>query len=85
MEEKDKLIDLYNTENRDKEAIVKVYSRIFELKKQMIEANIDAGNKARGILTKKQRKELDDMEARMHRRSYKGGMMGGMGGQMMRR
>ncbi|MCK5092759.1 MAG: periplasmic heavy metal sensor, partial [Gammaproteobacteria bacterium] len=54
MDEKDKLLDLYNTGNRDKEAIGKVYSKIFDLKQQMIEANIDAGNKARAILNEKQ-------------------------------
>ncbi len=74
MGEKDKLLDLYDTGMRDKEAIGKVYSRIFDLKKQMIEANIDAGNKARTILNEQQRKELDNIEGRMHNRSHMDGM-----------
>ena len=83
MDEKDKLMDLYDAGDRDKEAIGKVYSRIFDLKKQMIEANIDAGNKARAVLNEQQHKELDDIEDRTHYRSHMGGM--GMGGHMMGR
>lgn len=83
MDEKDKLTDLYSAGNRDKAAIGEVYSRIFDLKRQMIEANIEAGNKARAILTEQQRKELDDAEARMSIRSHMGDM--GMGGHMMGR
>ena len=49
----------------------------------MIEANIDAGNKARAVLNEQQRKELDDIEDRTHYRSHMGGMGMGMGGHMM--
>jgi len=72
MDESDKLYALYDASPRDAKAIGKVYSRIFDLKRQIIEASIVAGNKSEGVLTKEQRDRMGDMMGR-------GGRMGGMG------
>jgi Spy/CpxP family protein refolding chaperone len=82
-DEQDKLVDLYAAETRDPAAIGKVYGKIFDLKRQMIEASIAAGNKMETVLTDEQREQLKTMRHRMGMgrgmgMGY-GGMMGGMG------
>jgi len=50
----DKLFDLYKSNGRDAKAIGKVYTEIFDYRRQKIEAAIVAGNKAEDQLTKQQ-------------------------------
>ncbi|MGD8743222.1 MAG: Spy/CpxP family protein refolding chaperone [Granulosicoccaceae bacterium] len=69
MDEQDSLADLYDTDTRNASAIGKVYGKIFDLKRQVIEATVEAGNKRRAVLNKEQRERLNDMR----------GMMGGYG------
>ena len=74
MDEMETLRELYAADTRDSAAIGKVYSKIFDLKRQMIEASIDAGNQMEQILNKKQREQM--------KRMRRGGMMGGGMGMM---
>ncbi len=71
LEESAKLRDLYDTDAPDPKKISAVYERIFALKRQMIEANIEAHNKVRAVLTKEQQEQLKQMR--------RGGMGMGMG------
>ncbi|MFZ5510033.1 MAG: Spy/CpxP family protein refolding chaperone [Pseudomonadota bacterium] len=83
MDEQAKLRDLYGAEKRDPAAIGAQYQRIFDLRRQQIEASIAAHNQVEEVLTPEQRKALSDM---MRRGYMGGGMMGGpgmMGGQGM--
>ncbi len=50
----DKLFELYKAEPRDAKAIGKVYAEIFDRRRQIIEAQIEAGNKVYALLTKEQ-------------------------------
>ena len=58
MDEQSKLRDLYAADKRDPKIIGAVYGTIFNLKRQMIEATIDAQNRMEALLTDKQRQEL---------------------------
>jgi len=81
MDEQDKLCDLYAQERRDAKAIGSVYAKIFDMQRQMIEASIEAHNRAREVLTDEQRAQAKDV-----RRGMMGGQgrgMGMMGGHMM--
>ncbi len=71
MDEMDTLQELYAADTRDAAAIGKVYGKIFDLKRQIIEASIEAGNQMEQVLSTEQAEQLQ----RMRRR----GMMGGMG------
>lgn len=72
MDEQSKLRDLYEAEKRDPKAIGAAYQRIFDLRRQMIEATITAHNRIEELLTPEQRKT-----AREHwGRSWRGRMMG---------
>jgi Spy/CpxP family protein refolding chaperone len=72
MEEQIKLRDLYEAERRDPKAIGAAYQRIFDLRRQMIEATVAAHNRIEEFLTPEQRKV-----AREHwGRSWRGRMMG---------
>lgn len=74
MDEMETLRELYAADTRDSAAIGKVYSKIFDLKRQMIEASVDAGNQMEQILNKEQREQM--------KRMRRGGMMGGCMGMM---
>lgn len=58
LEESAKLRDLYDTDTPDPKKISAVYERIYALKRQMIEASIEAHNKMRAVLTKEQQEQL---------------------------
>jgi Spy/CpxP family protein refolding chaperone len=53
----DQLFKLYSGA-RDPKKIGKVYSEIFDLRRQMIELGIEAGNRVEGILNPEQRKAM---------------------------
>jgi Spy/CpxP family protein refolding chaperone len=72
MEESTKLRDLYDVDTPDAKKISAVYERIFALKRQTIEASIDAHNKMRAVLTKEQQEQLKNWR--------RGGMGMGPGG-----
>ncbi|MFQ5755906.1 MAG: Spy/CpxP family protein refolding chaperone [Acidiferrobacterales bacterium] len=84
MDEGSKLRGLYAKEPRDPKAIGAVYGKIFDYKRQMIEAKIAAMNNMQAVLTAEQREQLKQW--RHGRRSGPGaqGMPGrGMGRGMM--
>lgn len=72
MDEQVKLRDLYDAEMRDPAVIGAAYQRIFDLRRQMIEATVSAHNRIEALLTPEQRKT-----AREHwGQSWRGRMMG---------
>lgn len=75
MDSRDKLADLYDTAKPDPVKIGKVYDEIFKLKREMIQHHLEVHNKIYDLLTKDQRKEMDE------NRPYGFGHMGG--GMMM--
>jgi len=76
-DEADRLRDLYAAERPDPKTVGRAYSKIFDLKRQIIEARVAARNRVMDVLTPEQRKALRSMRERMRR-----GRMGvmGMGG-----
>lgn len=56
--EADKLFELYKYPKRDAKAIGKVYGKIFDYRRQIIENGIEAGNKVEEVLTTAQWKKL---------------------------
>lgn len=58
MEARDQLFVLYGDETPDPKKIGAVYAKIFDLRRQMIEAAIDAQNRQRAVLTAEQREHL---------------------------
>ena len=84
-DEEAKLRDLYAADKRDPKAIGAVYGSIYALKRQMIEAGIDAHNRMEALLTDAQRAQLKQMRSGMG--PGRRGMMGpgGMPGGMMNR
>jgi len=66
----DELATAYDKDEPDAKAIGKIYSKMFDKKRQMIEQSIETRNKIRAVLNKEQKEKFDNM----HRR---GGMMGG--------
>ena len=52
------LLELYADETPDPNKIGAVYGKIFDLRRQMIEATIEAQNRQRAILTDEQRSQL---------------------------
>jgi len=60
-DESDKLWELYSQERRDPTAIGKVYSKIFDIQRQMIEEKIAGHNKVEDQLTKEQRQQMRQM------------------------
>ncbi len=76
-DEADRLRDLYAAERPDPKAIGRAYSKIFDLKRQIVEARVAARNRIMDVLTPEQRKALKSMRERMRRGRM--GMMG-MGG-----
>ncbi len=65
------LYDLYSADRPDPKKIGAVYSQLFDIRRQMIEAQIDAQNRARDVLTKDQAAKFRQMQQH--------GMMGGWG------
>jgi Spy/CpxP family protein refolding chaperone len=61
MEENTKLRDLYDVDTPDPKKIGAVYERIYALKRQTIEASVEAHNKMRAVLTKEQQDQLKQM------------------------
>jgi Spy/CpxP family protein refolding chaperone len=72
LEESTKLRDLYDADTPDPKKISAVYERIYALKRQTIEASIEAHNKMRAVLTKEQQEQLKNWR--------RGGMGMGPGG-----
>ena len=66
----------YAGEPPDPAAVGAVYGKIFDLKRQMIEARLKSKNSAKDVLTEEQRAKMKEMK---HKR---GGMMQGQGGKM---
>jgi Spy/CpxP family protein refolding chaperone len=58
MDESSQLRDLYGADKWDPKAIGAVYGKIFDLKRQMIEASITAHNRREAVLTQEQRDQL---------------------------
>lgn len=92
LDEEAKLRDLSAADTRDPAAIGKVYGKIFDLRRQTIEAEIDARNRAEAVLTKEQREQMKQWQRGMGmggRGAMGPGMMGpggtgpGMGPGMM--
>lgn len=71
LDERAKLRDLYSADKRDPTTIGAEYQRIFDLRRQMIEAGISAQNRVEEVLSPEQRQKARDLM----RRRY--GMMGG--------
>jgi len=68
-----RLRDLYEADKRDPTAIGAEYKKIFDLKREMIEAMVDTQNRIEALLTPDQLRQLKDMRR----------MRGGMGHPMM--
>ena len=86
MDQEDKLFDLYADQMPDPKKIGSVYGKIFDLRRQMIEAAIEAQNRQRAILTDEQRRQLRNgghRHSHEHHRSRPEGMGPGHDGQMM--
>jgi Spy/CpxP family protein refolding chaperone len=64
-DEEAKLRDLYAADKRDPKAIGAVYGSIYALKRQMIEAGIDAHNRMEALLSDAQRAQLKQMGSGM--------------------
>lgn len=72
MDEQAKLRDLYEADKRDPAAIGAAYQRVFDLRRQMIEATVAAHNKIEELLTPEQRKTAREYWGQ----SWRGRMMG---------
>ena len=53
-----KLRRLYAAQPRDAKAIGAVYGHIFDVRRQMIEATVEASNRAEAVLTEEQREQF---------------------------
>lgn len=80
MDQQAKMRDLFREEKLDMKKIGAVYDAFSALRKQLLEARVNATNRIREILTKEQRDELKQL---YRGRGY--GMGPGMGGGKMRR
>ncbi len=60
-----KLRDLYEADKRDPKAIGAEYQKIFDLKRQIIEAIVDTQNRIEDVLTPDQRAHLKEMRHKM--------------------
>lgn len=76
LDEQSKLSDLHAAERPDSKKIGAVYGALFDIRRQMIEAKIDAMNRARDVLNKDQLNRLKNLENRGH-------AAGGMHSEMM--
>lgn len=64
-DESAKLRDLYEADKRDPKAIGAEYQKIFDIKRQMIEAMVDTENHMEELLTPEQLRQLKDMRHHM--------------------
>jgi Spy/CpxP family protein refolding chaperone len=82
----------YAGERPDPAAVGAVYGKIFDLKRQMIEARLKSKNSAKDVLTEEQRAKMKKMKhkrrgmkqgqgGKMQGQNCQGGMMQGQGGQ----
>ena len=76
MDIRDELADKFDAKELDAKGIGKIYSKLFDKQRQLIEQNIQLRNRMRSVLNKDQQNEFDQMR--------RGGMMGGGMGMMMR-
>jgi Spy/CpxP family protein refolding chaperone len=60
------LRDLYEADQRDPVAIGKEYQKVFDLKRQMIEAYLDTQNRIEDVLTPDQRAQIKEERLKMH-------------------
>ncbi len=65
MDEATKLRDLYEADKRDPKAISAEYQKIFDMKRQMIEAMVDTQNHVEELLTPAQLAKLKEMRHKM--------------------
>jgi Spy/CpxP family protein refolding chaperone len=81
LDERAKLYDLYAADRPDPKKIGPVYGAIFDIRRQMIETQIDAMNRAKDILNKEQLEKLKQLQ--QGGGSAAGGMPHGMMHEMM--
>jgi Spy/CpxP family protein refolding chaperone len=62
LDERAKLYDLYAVDRPDPKKIGQVYGAIFDVRRQMIETQIDAMNRAKDILNKDQLEKLKQLQ-----------------------
>ena len=80
---KEELRKAHSEDRPDPKAVGMVYSRMFDLKRQMIEASIEAKNSAMDTLTGEQISQLKKMKHKRRKFMHgQGGMMHGQGGMM---
>ncbi len=60
-----KLRDLYEADKRDPKAIGAEYQKIFDIKRQMIEAMVDTQNRVEALLTPEQLRQMKEMHNKM--------------------
>jgi Spy/CpxP family protein refolding chaperone len=65
MDEAAKLRDLYEADKRDPKAISAEYQKVFDMKRQMIEAMVDTQNHVEELLTPAQLAKLKEMRHKM--------------------
>ena len=73
MDERAVLRDLLQAEEHDPKTIGAAYGRLFDLRRQMIEAAIEAGNRRKALLTDEQREQIRQRHAEMRQRQMQGG------------
>lgn len=66
-DESAKLRDLYEADRRDAAAIGREYQKVFDIKRQMIEAYLDVQNRIEDVLTPEQRAKMKELRAKMRR------------------
>jgi Spy/CpxP family protein refolding chaperone len=85
-EQHDKLWKIYGADTLNVNAAMKVYDRIFDLRKQMLRSSLEAAKRMEGVLTKEQREQMKNWRHGggwgYHRR---GNPPAGMPGSMMQR
>ena len=59
MDERQKLSELYSADSPDANKVGAIYGKIFDLRRQMIEATIDVRNRMQALLTQEQQTQLD--------------------------
>jgi Spy/CpxP family protein refolding chaperone len=83
-DENDKLWKVYNADSLNVNAAMKVYDRIFDLRKQMMRSSLEARKQMDGVLTKEQREQMKNWS---HGRGWgyhrRGNPPAGMSGPMM--
>jgi len=70
------LFELYADDPPDPKQIGAVYGKIFDVRRQMIEAAIDAHNRHRAVLTDEQREQLQQNRPGHRHGAMHGGMAG---------